>query len=94
VFLIAEVVERDDAWKDTSAAVDERGGNIFVQLMHCGRVAHGANLPAGAEVLGPGRVACSADMYTDALGSTVCSSSPVASTARAPNRPSSTNAAS
>jgi N-ethylmaleimide reductase len=57
-----------EAWKDITAAVHDRGGTIFVQLMHCGRVAHVANLPAGAEVLGPGTVACPGDIYTDALG--------------------------
>ncbi len=57
-----------DAWKDTTAAVHARGGTIFVQLMHCGRVAHVDNLPAGAEVLGPGTVVCPGEMYTDTLG--------------------------
>lgn len=42
------------AWKATTSAVHAQGGKIFVQFMHCGRVAHVANLPAGAEVLGPG----------------------------------------
>jgi N-ethylmaleimide reductase len=57
-----------DAWRAITAAVHAQGGKIFVQLMHCGRVAHVANLPAGAEVLGPGAVACPGQMYTDALG--------------------------
>ncbi len=57
-----------EAWKETTAAVHARGGKIFVQLMHCGRVAQVANLPAGAEVLGPGAVACPGETYTDALG--------------------------
>lgn len=56
------------AWKDVTAAVHARGATIFLQLMHCGRVAHVANLPAGAEVLGPGSVTCPGDMYTDTLG--------------------------
>jgi len=60
--------EQVQAWKAVTAAVHERGGKIFVQLMHCGRVAHVANLPPGAEVLGPGTVACPGQMYTDALG--------------------------
>ncbi len=55
-------------WKATTSAVQARGGKIFVQLMHCGRVAHVANLPAGAEVLGPDTVVCPGEMYTDALG--------------------------
>jgi N-ethylmaleimide reductase len=60
--------EQVDAWKEVTAAVHARGGRIFVQLMHCGRVAHAANLPAGAQVLGPGAAACPGEMYTDALG--------------------------
>lgn len=60
--------EQVDAWKATTAAVHAQGGKIFVQLMHCGRVAHVANLPAGAEVLGPGTVVCPGEMYTDTLG--------------------------
>ncbi|MEO8159672.1 MAG: alkene reductase, partial [Betaproteobacteria bacterium] len=43
--------EQADAWRTVTAAVHAKGGKIFVQLMHCGRVAHVANLPAGAEVL-------------------------------------------
>jgi N-ethylmaleimide reductase len=57
-----------EAWKATTAAVHAQGGKIFVQLMHCGRVGHIANLPAGAEVLGPTSVVCSGEMFTDALG--------------------------
>jgi len=56
------------AWRPVTAAVHAAGGKIFVQLMHCGRVAHVANLPAGAEVLGPGTVVCPGEMFTDSLG--------------------------
>jgi N-ethylmaleimide reductase len=56
-----------DAWKDVTAGVHAQGGKIFVQLMHCGRVAHVANLPVGAEVLGPGPQVCPGEMYTDTL---------------------------
>ena len=45
-----------------------KGGKIVVQLMHTGRVAHVANLPAGAQVLGPVAGVCPGEMYTDALG--------------------------
>ncbi len=64
LYAAAQVV----AWKATTSAVHDRGGKIFVQLMHCGRVAHVANLPPGAEVLGPGILACPGEMYTDTLG--------------------------
>lgn len=56
------------AWRAVTAAVHAQGGKIFVQLMHCGRVAHVANLPAGAEVLGPGTAVCPGEMFTDTLG--------------------------
>jgi N-ethylmaleimide reductase len=55
-------------WKLVTAAVHDRGGKIFVQLMHTGRVSHIANLPAGAEVLGPGTAVCPGEMYTDSKG--------------------------
>jgi N-ethylmaleimide reductase len=57
-----------EAWKATTAAVHAQGGKIFVQFMHCGRVGHIANLPAGAEVLGPGTAVCPGEMYTDTQG--------------------------
>jgi len=57
-----------DAWKDATTAVHAPGGKMFVQFMRCGRVAHVANLPAGAEVLGPGVAVCPGEMLTDTLG--------------------------
>ena len=56
------------AWKAVTDAVHAKGGKIFVQLMHCGRVGHVANLPIGAEVLGPTNVTCPGEMYTDSQG--------------------------
>jgi N-ethylmaleimide reductase len=56
------------AWRSVTKAVHELGGKIFVQLMHCGRVAHIANLPKGAVVLGAGTDICPGEMYTDSLG--------------------------
>jgi len=35
-------------WKPVVDAVHAKGGKVFVQLMHTGRVSHLANLPAGA----------------------------------------------
>jgi N-ethylmaleimide reductase len=57
-----------EGWKATTAAVHQAGGKIFVQFMHCGRVAHLANMPAGAEVLSSSAVVCPGEMYTDASG--------------------------
>jgi N-ethylmaleimide reductase len=55
-------------WQAVTSAVHARGGKIFVQLMHTGRVTHVSNLPAGAEVVGPGSAVCPGEMYSDSLG--------------------------
>ena len=49
-------------------SVHDKGGTIFVQLMHTGRVSHVANLPAGAVVVGPSGGVCPGEMYTDSHG--------------------------
>jgi N-ethylmaleimide reductase len=64
VFSAAQVA----GWKLVTDAVHPRGAKIFIQFMHCGRVAHPLNLPAGARVLAPSAVAAAGDMYTDAEG--------------------------
>jgi len=50
------------------AALHGPGGKIFVQFMHCERVGHVANLPAGAEMLSPTDAVCPGEMYTDSQG--------------------------
>jgi N-ethylmaleimide reductase len=57
-----------ESWKAVTAAVHAKGGHIFAQLMHTGRVAHPANLPEGAQVVAPSAVAAPGQMYTDSLG--------------------------
>ena len=39
--------EQVEGWKLVTQAVHARGAKIFLQIMHCGRVAHALNLPAG-----------------------------------------------
>ena len=64
IFSAAQVA----GWKRVTAAVHPLGAKIFVQLMHCGRIAHPLNLPAGARILGPSAIAAAGEMYTDAEG--------------------------
>jgi N-ethylmaleimide reductase len=56
-------------WKLVTNAVHAKGGKIVVQLMHTGRVSHAANLPTGAEVIGPSSETCPGEMWTDTQGS-------------------------
>jgi N-ethylmaleimide reductase len=55
-------------WKKTTDAVHSKGGKIFIQFMHTGRMSHQDNLPAGAEVIAPSAIAASGQMYTDSQG--------------------------
>jgi len=60
--------EQVAGWRRVTEAVHAQGARIFVQLMHTGRVAHLANLPAGAKVVGPVAKALEGEIYTDAQG--------------------------
>jgi len=64
IFSAAQVA----GWKPITAAVHAKGAKMFMQFMHCGRIAHLLNLPAGARVLAPSAVAAAGEMYTDAEG--------------------------
>jgi len=56
------------AWRVVTDAVHARGGVIFAQIMHTGRVSHPANQPAGARVIAPSAIALPGQTYTDSLG--------------------------
>ena len=56
------------AWRLVTDAVHAKGGHIFMQLMHTGRIGHPDNLPPGAEVVGPSAIAAKGEMYTDSKG--------------------------
>lgn len=64
--------EQTASWRQVTTAVHARGGRIFVQLMHSGRVGSVLNLPAGAELLAPSAVAMSGKMWTDSQGEQPC----------------------
>jgi N-ethylmaleimide reductase len=52
-------------WRLVTEAVHAKGAKIFIQFMHCGRVAHPDNLPPGARVVAPSAIAAKAQMFTD-----------------------------
>ncbi len=57
------------AWKRVTDVVHAKGGKIFVQLMHTGRITHPLNLPKGGEVIAPSAIAAAnSPMYTDQSG--------------------------
>ena len=55
-------------WRLVTNAVHAKGGKIFVQLMHTGRVTHQVNLPAGARVVSPTAETLPGEMWTDGSG--------------------------
>ena len=60
--------EQAAGWRLVTGAVHEAGGRVVVQLMHTGRIGHGLNLPAGAEIVAPSSVAAAGEMWTDQQG--------------------------
>lgn len=60
--------EQVEGWKLVTAAVHAKGGKIFLQMMHTGRVSHPANMPEGAVVMAPSAIQLSGQMYTDSKG--------------------------
>jgi N-ethylmaleimide reductase len=61
-------MQQVDGWKKVVQGVHSRGAKMFIQLMHCGRVAHQLNLPAGSRIVAPSAIAAAGEMYTDAEG--------------------------
>jgi N-ethylmaleimide reductase len=56
--------EQVEAWRVVTDAVHERGGIIFAQLMHSGRISHPSLLPAGAVPVGPSAVPAQGTVMT------------------------------
>lgn len=60
--------EQISGWRLVTEAVHKKGGKIFVQLMHSGRVGHQLNLPENARLLAPSSVTSSGKIWTDQEG--------------------------
>lgn len=55
-------------WQRVTDAVHEKGGKIFLQIMHTGRISHPANMPRKTEILAPSAIAASGEIWTDTHG--------------------------
>lgn len=60
--------EQLENWKKITQVVHARGGKIFLQLFHTGRVSHPDNMPEGSRVLAPSAIRLEGEMYTDTQG--------------------------
>ncbi|TCS73799.1 N-ethylmaleimide reductase [Sulfuritortus calidifontis] len=52
------------AWRPITEAVHQKGGRIFLQLWHVGRISHPSLLPAGATPVAPSAIAPAGEVYT------------------------------
>jgi N-ethylmaleimide reductase len=51
-------------WKKVTAAVHDKGGHIFIQIMHAGRISHPDNTPHQRQAVAPSAIAPGAQMFT------------------------------
>lgn len=51
-------------WKKVSAAVHDKGGRIFIQIMHAGRMSHPDNTPHHRQAVAPSAIAAAGQMFT------------------------------
>ena len=57
-----------EGWRKVTDAVHAKGGRIFLQLMHTGRISHPANMPARSSIVAPSAVAANGQIWTVAHG--------------------------
>ena len=63
-----ESAEQIAAWKKITAAVHAKGGRIFMQFMHVGRIGHAANRYTSEPLITPSGVRAAGQIWTDAQG--------------------------
>ncbi|HET8597556.1 MAG TPA: alkene reductase [Castellaniella sp.] len=51
-------------WKRITSAVHDKGGHLFIQLMHAGRMSHPDNTPHHRQGVAPSAIAPGASMFT------------------------------
>jgi N-ethylmaleimide reductase len=52
-------------WREVTDAVHAKGGKIFLQLWHVGRISHPVTLPGGALPVAPSAIRPAGEIYTD-----------------------------
>ncbi len=60
--------EQIAAWKKITDAVHAKGGRIFVQFMHVGRIGHSANRYTSEPLVAPSAIRAAGQNWTDANG--------------------------
>ncbi|MCC6537298.1 MAG: alkene reductase [Bryobacterales bacterium] len=57
-----------EAWRAVTGAVHAKGGRIFLQIMHVGRIAHAANRTIPDAPVAPSAIRAAGQMWTDTQG--------------------------
>lgn len=63
-----ETAEQIAAWKSITAAVHAKGGRMFAQFMHVGRIGHPANRYTDEPLVAPSAIRAAGQVWTDAHG--------------------------
>jgi N-ethylmaleimide reductase len=63
-----ETAEQIAAWKKITDAVRLKGGHMFVQFMHVGRIGHSANRLTSDAPVAPSAIRAAGQIWTDKLG--------------------------
>lgn len=56
--------EHVQAWKTVTSAIHDKGGRVFIQIMHVGRMSHPDNVPGNLQALAPSAIAPKAQLHT------------------------------
>jgi len=57
--------EQIEGWKGVADAVHAKGGKVFVQIMHTGRVSAKINMPAGATIVAPSAIQAAGQIFSE-----------------------------